>query len=207
MINQSMVDSRSLARCDLGAALLFTWLLMLVDDEGLMPFDPDFIHRRIFGMRDDVDAADVSEWLTQLCAQDCVRLYQGDDGETYLAVTNFYFYQTISRPSPSKCPPPSAWNHRPESERKDGKKVKTRCGKPCANTCENIDSWSTHGALMEHSMPKEKKGKEEKEELLKESSSYSSLVGGAGGGVKNPGARERLGLAGLLGILGGREEA
>ena len=175
MINQSMVDSRTLARCDIGAALLFTWLLMLVDDEGLMPFDPDFIHRRIFGMRDDVTAEDVSGWLSQLCAQDCTRLYQGDDGDVYLAVTNFYFYQTISRPSQSKCPPPP-WNHRPDAEREGGKKVKSRCEKTCGKGCENIDSMSAHGAL--HAKGKERKGREE-ELFLKESSSFSSGCRGA----------------------------
>lgn len=197
MINQSMVDSRSLARCDLGAVLLFTWLLMLVDDEGLMPLDVGLVHRRIFGMRDDVCEGDVAIWLDELAAQDCVRYYMAD-GESWLAVTNFHFYQTISRPSPSKCPAPP-WDHRPEETREGGKKQKRRCEKRCGETCEKTDSMSTHGAL--HAKGKERKGREE-ELFPKESSSFSSGCRDAAA-VKSD--RRPARLSSLFGILG-REE-
>lgn len=194
MINQSMVDSRSLARVSLGAALLFTWLLMLVDDEGLMPLDYGLIHRRIFGMRDDVTEGDTSAWLAELASEDCIRFYEGD-GDPYLAVTNFYFYQSINRATPSKYPAPP-WNHRPEEEREGGKRVKKRCEKFCGKACENMDSLSAHGALT--AKGKERKGREEGL-LLRESPSFSSLEG-EDAAVKSDRRAPRLSQ--LFGILG-----
>lgn len=134
MLNQSIVDSASLARCDLGAVVLFVTLLLLADDEGIAPLDPALITRKLFGARGDVAEEDVVAWLGQLEAEDCVRFYEADDGR-YIAVTNFYYYQTINKPTPSKYPRPP-WNHRPDNGMKGRDRVKMRCPKVCEETCE-----------------------------------------------------------------------
>lgn len=198
MISPEMVDSRSLAAVDMGANVLFDRLLMLVDDEGLMRLDPELIHRKLFGMRDDVAEADTKAWLAQLADVDCIRFYMGCDGEWYLSVTNFYCYQNINKPTPTKCPTPP-WNHRPDNGKEGRERVKLRCEKTCEEPVENHDYGSTTVALPPNR--REEKGREEELSPL-ESSSFSSGCRENAPAVEN---RRRGRLAEFLGILGGKE--
>ena len=168
MINTDMLDSRSLGRVSMAAQLLFVLLLMVVDDEGLALYDPPMLRRRLFGNRDEVGEEQVREWIGELLEEDCVRLYAEEDdrGEEawWIAVTNFYYYQAINRPTPSKCPPPP-WDHRPDNGEEGSKRVKRRCERLCGKVVDkpvdNERSWSTHGGLTPNR--KEKKRRERKE--------------------------------------------
>ena len=201
MISPEMVDSRSLSSVDLGANVLFDRLLMLVDDEGLLRLDTGLIHRKLFGMRDDVGEADVRVWLAQLADVDCIRFYMGCDGDWYLSVTNFYCYQNINKPTPTKCPVPP-WNHRPDNGKEGRERAKMRC-EPCENTCakhvEKMDYGSTTVGLPPNR--REEKGREE-ELSPKESSSFSSGCEEGGAGDNRRWLRR---FAELLGVTGGQE--
>ena len=168
MISTDMLESRSLGRVSMAAEVTFTRLLMLVDDEGLALYDPEMLRRRIFPNRTEVGQEQIEEWIGELLEQDCVRLYAEEDdrGEEawWIAVTNFYYYQTINRPTPSKCPPPP-WDHRPDNGEEGKKRVKRRCERLCGKTIENPvkndDSMSAHGVLIPNR--REKKRRERKE--------------------------------------------
>lgn len=168
MISTDMLESRSLGRVSMAAEVTFTRLLMIVDDEGLALYDPDVLRRRIFPNRPDVSADEFAEWIGELLEEDCVRLYAADDDRNeeawWISVTNFYYYQSISRPTPSKCPAPP-WDHRPDNGEEGKKRIKRRCerlcGKDVDNHVENDDSMSTHGGLIPNR--KERKRRERKE--------------------------------------------
>lgn len=96
----------------------------------------------------------VKKLLGELEAVGCIRFYEVD-GERYIDIPNFGVYQTIQRPSKSTIPAPVSG-----------------------------DSWSTHGALNEHSMsthPKERK----KERSIKGSSKepFNAKEEGQSGGA------------------------
>lgn len=188
MISTDMLESRSLGRVSMAAQLLFVLLLMVVDDEGLALYDPPMLCRRLFGNRPDVGEDELSGWMAELQAEDCVRLYAADDdrgeGAVWVSVTNFYYYQAINRPAPSKCPSPP-WNHRPDNGEEGKKRIKRRCERLCGKTVEkpveNEDSVSAHGALTPKR--KERKRREGKDPSLG-SFPFSSARKGNGGAVE-----------------------
>jgi len=131
MINQSILDSMTLARCSHSAVLLFILLWEIADDDGILPLDPSMIRRKVACMGDELTDEDVCRLIDELRAVDCLRVWMDDqDGRAYIAVTNFFFYQTINKPTPSRWPRPP-WVHKPDNGLEGRARVKRRCSDHC----------------------------------------------------------------------------
>ncbi len=123
------------------ARLLFMGLISNADDDGRLPGHPALIKSQIFPYDIDISHEQVEEWMKLLKELDIIQIYSVSN-QTYIQINNFSKHQTISRPTPSKYPSPKE---------------------------SNDNSLSTHGVVIEDSIPKEKKRKEiEVEEKIKE---------------------------------------
>lgn len=88
------------------ARLLFIGSWNLADDEGRLRWTPDYINASLF-MYDRLTTTKVRSLMAELEAHGLVIAYTGGKSHQSLAyVPNFLRHQRISKPQPSKLPPP-----------------------------------------------------------------------------------------------------
>ena len=104
-IKPELFQSATLARGSDAARLYFIGLITLVDDEGRMLYAPKMIVGLLYPYNTEVTAGVVEKLTAELVKQDSVRLYEVGLA-TYLYLPNWHKHQVISRPTPSKFPPP-----------------------------------------------------------------------------------------------------
>lgn len=102
-----MLDDETLGCCPIGPRLLAYGLIHIADDDGRFRASPTFLKARVFAYNDDLDQAEVSEWLNHLAAVGFVELYR-DTEQSYGWMPRWRKHQKIDRPSPSLLPAPEA---------------------------------------------------------------------------------------------------
>lgn len=110
-VKPSFWESAQSASCSREARLLFLGLLNECDDEGRMRWAPKRLAGVLFPHDDDVDVAQIVEWVTELEAavdEDGFMLAgrYTVGGNEYLAVPKFLDHQRISKPQVSTLPEP-----------------------------------------------------------------------------------------------------
>jgi hypothetical protein len=86
------------------ARLLFIGMFSTADDEGLLKGSPAFLKTTIFP-GDSISLDDIKNWRDQISEQILIRVYNVDN-QDYIWIIKFLTYQYISKPYPSKLPPP-----------------------------------------------------------------------------------------------------
>ena len=107
MLSNRISTSRKVNElCD-QAALLYTWLLPRVDDEGRMEGDPETVRAIVFPMR-KISAEEIDTHLRKMSEIKLILYYEekSEDGRKYIEILNFNEFQTFHgvRRYPSKIP-------------------------------------------------------------------------------------------------------
>lgn len=97
----------SLTMAELGVhtRLTFAGLWTHSDDEGRCLNEPRLIKAAIWPLDDEVTAADVERYVSELAKRDLVQLYRNGDRH-YLQVTNWHEHQSINKARHSDLPGP-----------------------------------------------------------------------------------------------------
>ncbi len=140
-IKPEFFTSLTVAELTASARLTFVGLWTHVDDDGRCVDEPRLIAAALWPLDDNIGAATVDGHLADLERLGLIVRYRVD-GKGYLEVVAWEEHQRISRPTPSKLPPPNSADPAPE-------------------TPPDEDSLSVHGGLTEDSA-QERKGKERK---------------------------------------------
>lgn len=102
MVKPEFFDSESLAECSIPARLAFIGLWVQSDDYGRIKAQYNRLKARIFPF-DKMTVARFVGLLQELEAVGCIQGYEVD-GEQYISIPNFSFYQYIKKPSGSLLP-------------------------------------------------------------------------------------------------------
>lgn len=105
-IDPEIWRSEQFVALSLPARLLWIGLISQADDEGRLKGGPLWLKMAIFPA-DSTPLAQIEQWLAEVLAAGLARHYEAD-GQPYLHLPNFPKYQYISKPYPSKLPPPPA---------------------------------------------------------------------------------------------------
>lgn len=96
LIWRKISESEQLARCSLGANVLFDRLIPHSDDDGRFYADPKKINKLIFTARDDVSDDDIKGWLRELKKEKLIQLYF-DRRVPFLRLRKFHEHQRLRK--------------------------------------------------------------------------------------------------------------
>ncbi len=105
-IKPELFASMSAKGVSLGARWLFAGLFCEADDEGRMLASPRKIAGNVYPEDPTISEDDVSKWLDELEASDGTIVRYIVAGVRYLCIPKFNVHQRISKPTPSRLPPP-----------------------------------------------------------------------------------------------------
>lgn len=117
LIWRKISASKQLARCSLGANVLFDRLIPHSDDDGRFYADPKIINKLIFTARDDITDDNIRDWLKELKREKLIQLYS-DRGARFLKLITFHEHQTLRKDIRPKVLFPEPPSIRPVTERK-----------------------------------------------------------------------------------------
>lgn len=103
-IDPEVWRSEQFVALSLPARLLWIGLISQADDEGRLKGGPLWLKMAIFPA-DSTPLAQIEQWLAEVLVAGLARRYEAD-GQSYLHLPTFSKYQYISKPYPSKLPPP-----------------------------------------------------------------------------------------------------
>lgn len=104
MVKPEFFTSESITSLPSWARLLFIGMWVFSDDYGNMRLNVRRIRINIFP-DDDFTDENVSEWLSALEENGCIKVYEVE-GESFIHIPNFTVYQTVKKPSASTIPRP-----------------------------------------------------------------------------------------------------
>jgi len=104
MLDPGIWDDLDFGMLDYPERLLFIGLISQADDEGKGVADPRVLRKTIFGF-DEIEVAQVADWLGKIAMMRGVEIYEVDDKEFYRLV-HWDRYQVINHPSGSRLPDP-----------------------------------------------------------------------------------------------------
>lgn len=81
-------DSKAIQKLTWQEEVLFTRLIMKVDDYGNFDADPLIVKSLCFPRKDGLRVSDIESWLNKLKAASLIRFYQSN-GDTFLHIRNF----------------------------------------------------------------------------------------------------------------------
>jgi hypothetical protein len=119
MVHNSICRSETVNRLDTKAALLFTWLLTAVDDQGRMLAKPSYVKAIVVPMREDFTIQDIKTSLLAMEDAGLIKMYKAKDDELLLQVMTWYDYQRLKSPRSSKYEAPSGWEDRTGMQTRD----------------------------------------------------------------------------------------
>lgn len=103
--------SRSLARCSVGAQLLFDRLITTSDDQGRQRDGRDVVKVSAFPLMKRVRESDVERWLSELEANDLILRYEAE-GESLIQLPGWWRWQRLEWARPSRYASPDGWTDR-----------------------------------------------------------------------------------------------
>lgn len=104
-IKPEMPGHPSVKKLSRDARLLFVWLITDADDQGRFVASPKRLAGQLYPEDEDVDGPQVEGWLVEIEAQGMIRRYV-HNGARYGVITSWKDHQKISKPAPSRLPPP-----------------------------------------------------------------------------------------------------
>jgi len=107
IIKESSCSSETLAKCSLGANLLFLRLTTKADDHGCFDARAKIIIGTVFPLwSDTITESNLDEWLQELVNVDCIRLWFHSNNVRYGIFPNFSDHQRIRSLHQRRTPEP-----------------------------------------------------------------------------------------------------
>lgn len=108
-IYPTMATSLSLARCSIGAQLLFDRIIAAADDQGRLQGDPLLVRAQCMPLIDRATVKAVDGWLAELAEVEMVTRYEAK-GQSLIQITNWWAHQGWLRHlRPSRWPAPKGF--------------------------------------------------------------------------------------------------
>lgn len=105
-LNPDLWTDDKVVQLSIGAELLYIGCISQADDEGRLEWNPRQLRGRLFGGREDVSLATVTQWMRELSAVKLLSEYLVD-GTPYAFHPRWEKHQYINRKTRSKLPSPS----------------------------------------------------------------------------------------------------
>ena len=117
LISPNLSTSPAVNALSTEAALLYTWLIPHLDDQGRMMADPEYVRAVVVPMRRDIrQVRKVKRLLEEMEAQGLIILYWAvhrdrpySPEEPVLQLVGWWEHQTLPSARPSVYPPPDGW--------------------------------------------------------------------------------------------------
>ena len=114
-LKHTFFSDERMARYPRDVRLTFIGLITHADDDGRLKGDPRLVKAEVWPLDDDIDAAVVSQHLSQLASGPDPRIdWYEVGGLRYIQVRNFRRHQYIQKPRASELPPPERSASPPE---------------------------------------------------------------------------------------------
>jgi hypothetical protein len=108
MIRPEFWEDTKMAKLSIMARLFYIASWNFADDNGILPFDTDWLKTKIFPY--DKIKGGISEFIDELLEQERYLIYEVNN-KKYIYIVNFRRYQIISHPMPSDFPMPPELSH------------------------------------------------------------------------------------------------
>jgi hypothetical protein len=127
MLAPTISTSERVNMLSLKAALLYTWMLAHADDQGRLTGVPTTIKALVVPLREDLSVEDVDRVLNEMEDLELIRRYSayevggwkaGED-DRVIQINDWWDYQHLRDPQPSKYPAPKGWRDKVGKQSRD----------------------------------------------------------------------------------------
>lgn len=123
MLSPTISVSERVNQLSLEAALVYTWLLPHCDDMGRMSGKPATIKGMVVPLRDDITIEHIKRALREMEEVGLIKLYRESEvyphGSLIIQVVDWWDFQQLREPQPSRYPPPEGWQDRVGHQTRD----------------------------------------------------------------------------------------
>lgn len=124
MLSPSISTSERVNALSLKSALIYTWLIPHCDDQGRMGSTRASIKGIVCPLRSDIDENDIGRALFEMEERGLIKTYEPEDFtwspiHELLQVLDWWDYQHLRDPKPSKYPAPRGWRDKVGSQSRD----------------------------------------------------------------------------------------
>ncbi len=112
LVNEAIWLSQRFQSMSPMARLLLIGLITISDDQGRAIANPVFLKNRIFVFEEHITREDVEQWLAEISDRKLIIIYTDADGDTLAQIVNWWRFQPIRYPKPSRYSPPPNWTDR-----------------------------------------------------------------------------------------------
>jgi len=124
MLAPSISTSERVNVLSLKAALIYTWLITHCDDQGRMGSSPGTIKGIVCPLRIDISEDDIRRVLVEMEERGLIKTYKPEDFtwspiQELLQVLDWWDYQHLRDPQPSKYPAPRGWQDKVGTQSRD----------------------------------------------------------------------------------------
>jgi hypothetical protein len=126
MLSSTISTSPRVNALSLKSALIFTWLLSHADDQGRLPANPATLKGIVCPLRADISKHNIGVALAEMEERNIVKVYTPEDFtyspiDELLQILDWWEYQHLRDPKPSKYPAPRNWQDRVGKQSRDNK--------------------------------------------------------------------------------------
>lgn len=119
MIAPTISVSDRVNRIPLKAALIYTWMIPHADDQGRMNGTPEIVKAIVVPLRTDITVDDVKHAIGTLQTYGLIDWYDDNGKGDIIQLLNWWDFQALRNPAPSKYPPPIGWTDRVGTQKRD----------------------------------------------------------------------------------------
>lgn len=124
MLSPTISVSERVNALGLKGALLYSWMISHADDQGRLTGKAEIIKATIVPLLDDISIEDIREALTEMEALNLIKRYKiGESpktkGDTAIQLLDWYEFQALRDPQPSRYPAPDGWTDKASTQKRD----------------------------------------------------------------------------------------
>ncbi len=118
MLAPTISTSERVNNLNLKEALLYTWMIAHADDQGRLTGNEKTLKGLVVPLRDDFSIDDITKAIVNMDEVGLIRLYESEKG-TLIQFTDWWDFQSLRDPQPSRYPAPNGWTDRIKSQARD----------------------------------------------------------------------------------------
>jgi hypothetical protein len=124
MLSPTISTSPRVNAMSLKSALVYTWLLSHCDDQGRFAGDAATVKGVVCPLRTDISEDDIKLSLVEMESRGLIQAYKPEDFawspiQDLIQIVDWWDYQHLRDPQPSKYPAPHGWQDRIGAQTRD----------------------------------------------------------------------------------------